>query len=698
MAKAERLKRVDLPQVDPKRERRYFNRELSWLEFNARVLALAADATLPLLERVKFLAIYSRGLDEFFQIRVAGLKEQLAAGVLKASPDGLSPREQLDTISERVRSIVARQNQVFAKKLRPQLATEGIRLVDWEELRKEDHKHLRDTFEQRVYPVLTPLAVDPAHPFPYISNLSLNLAIVVLDPKTRIRRFARVKVPQIIPRFIPLPDGERFLPLEQLMAAHASMLFSGMEIVTNHAFRVTRDADVELEIAEADDLLAATEAIVRRRERSPEAVRLEVHSSMPQVVRTLLIEELNLTPPDVYVSKAMLGLGDLWQLTELDRPDLKYEPWTGVTQARLAPTENSKPNIFEILKEGDVLVQHPYDSFATSVSAFVDQAARDPAVLAIKQTLYRTSVKDSPIVRALIRAAESGKQAVALIEVTARFDEETNIGWARVLEEAGVHVVYGVVGLKTHAKIALVVREEEDGIHRYCHVGTGNYHPGTAALYEDVGLLTADQAIGADVADLFNSLTGYSRQEDYREIVVAPLALRSRLLTLIWEEAEAKDGRIVMKMNSLVDPQMIDALYAASQAGTEIDLIVRGMCCLRPGVPGMSETIRVRSIVGRFLEHSRIFRFGSEARGPRYFIGSADLMERNPDHRVECMTPILDPALTDRLEEFLRVELQDDVLAWELGPDAWAKVPVDVGVNAHEQLQELALTRAGWPR
>jgi len=686
------------PRAEPGRERRYFNRELSWLEFNGRVLSLAENASLPLLERVKFLAIYSRSLDEFFQIRVAGLKEQLSAGLPATSADGMSPREQLDAISERVRSLSARQNSMFAKGLRPKLASAGIRLVDWGELDKQDFKSLRETFERRVYPVLTPLAVDPGHPFPYISNLSLNLAIVVRHPKTRLRRFARVKVPPIIPRFVPLPDGERFLPLEQLIAANVSMLFPGMQIVANHPFRVTRDADVELEVAEADDLLAATEAIVRRRERSPEAVRLEVHRSMPQSVRALLMEELNLTPSDAYVTKAMLGLGDLWQLTELDRPDLKYEPWAGVTQTRLASTDKTKPDLFQIIKAGDILVQHPYDSFATSVAAFVDQAARDPSVLAIKQTLYRTSVKDSPIVRALIRAAESGKQAVATVELTARFDEETNIGWARLLEEAGVHVVYGVVGLKTHAKIALVVREEEGAIRRYCHVGTGNYHPGTATLYEDVGLLTTDPDIAADVADLFNSLTGYSRQDEYRAILVAPLTLRARLLDMIREETRAKDGRIVMKMNSLVDPQMIEALYDASGAGARIDLLVRGICCLRPGVEGLSENIRVRSIVGRFLEHSRIFRFGSDARGPRYFIGSADLMQRNLDYRVECVAPVTDPELMARLAEILSVEFQDDVLAWELGPDGWSKLPIEAGINAHERLQELALERAGWGR
>jgi len=694
MTAKESAARLDLPEAEAGRQVRYLNRELSWLEFNARVLALAEDSSLPLLERVKFLAIYNRNLDEFFQIRVAGLKEQVAAGIPVLSPDGMTPREQLDAISERVRALAARQNQTFAKAIRPKLDAAGIRLVDWDDLGKKERETLTETFDQRVFPILTPLSVDPAHPFPYISNLSLNLAIVARDPQTRIRRFARVKVPPNIPRFVALPDGERFLPLEQLISAHAARLFPGMEIVTDHPFRVTRDADVELEVAEADDLLAATEAVVRRRGRSPEAVRLEVHRSMPQSVRSLLMEEMNLQPTDVYVTKALLGLGDLWQLTELDRADLKFEPWKGVTQARLSGGKAGQPDIFEVLREGDVLVQHPYDSFATSVEAFVNQAARDPSVLAIKQTLYRTSDTESPIVRALIRAADAGKQAVALVELMARFDEEANIAWARLLEEAGVHVVYGVVGLKTHAKTSLVVREEEGEIRRYAHIGTGNYHPGTAALYEDVGLFTADPDLGADVADLFNSLTGYSRQREYRAILVAPLTLRSAMLEMIREEADAPDGRIVMKMNSLVDGPMIDALYEASRAGTNIDLIVRGICCLRPGVPGLSENIRVRSIVGRYLEHSRIFRFGSEERGVRFFIGSADLMPRNLDHRVECAAPVRDPALAARLEEILQVNLEDDALAWELGPTGWSKVPTERGINTQERLQQLALARA----
>ena len=665
---------------------RFANRELSWLDFNARVLALAEDNGLPLLERVRFLAIFSNNLDEFFQIRVAGLKEQLSVGLAATSPDGMTAREQLDAISRRVRLLKTRQHRIWAKSVRPRLDAAGISVVDWADLGDEDRVHLRQRFERRVFPILTPLSVDPAHPFPYISDLSLNLAVVVRDPSTHIRRFARVKVPPNIVRLLPLPDGERFIPQEEVIAANLDLLFPGMEILAVHPFRVTRDLDLDLEIDEADDLLAAIESILRQRERSPEAVRLEVHRSMPKAVRSLIEEELGVDPSDVFVTKSIMGLGDLMELTKLDRPDLKYERWVGVTQPRLQPGGSGPVDLFSVISEGDILVHHPYDSFSTSVELFVEQAARDPSVLAIKQTLYRTSGQDSPIVRALMRAAESGKQTVALVELTARFDEETNITGAKVLEQAGVHVVYGVVGLKTHAKCSLVVREEGDTIRRYCHVGTGNYHSVTATLYEDFGLLTADPDITADVADLFNYLTGYSQQQAYRRILVAPITLRSRLLEMIRREAAALDGRIVMKMNSLVDSEMIDALYEASCAGTEIDLIVRGICCLRPGEPGMSEHIRVRSIVGRYLEHSRIYRFGSEERGVRFFIGSADLMPRNLDHRVECVTEVVDRGLKDRLDEILRVNLDDDVLAWELGPGGWSKVLTERGIDTHSLL------------
>jgi polyphosphate kinase len=672
---------------------RYENRELSWLEFDARVLALAEDPKVPLLERVRFIAIYSNNLDEFFQVRVAGLHEQLEAGA-PAGPDGLSPAEALTAIQARVRTLSTRRNRILTKGILPALAKEGIRIVSWADLSKSERLAMRFRFEEQIFPVLTPLAVDPAHPFPYVSDLSLSLAIVVRDPETRQRRFARVKVPQNLPRFIAVAEGTRYIPIEQVVAAHVDRLFPGMEIIAQHPFRVTRDADMEVEADEAEDLLSAIEESVRRRQRSLEAVRLEVDPSMPKSIVALLLEELDLTSRDVYVTKPFVGIGSLMELTKIDRPSLQYEPWTSVTQQRLVPVLRGTRTIFDVIAEGDLLVQHPYDSWDTSVAAFLDAAAKDPRVLAIKQTLYRTSLKDSPVIQALVRAAAAGKQTVAMVELKARFDEQANIEWARILEEAGVHVVYGVVGLKTHAKLSMVVRDEDNKIRRYCHVGTGNYHPGTATAYEDIGLLTADPEIGADVSDLFNYITGYSRQDDYRRVLVAPLGLRRQLLAMIAEETAAgADGRIVMKMNSLVDPTMIDALYAASAAGASVDLIVRGACCLRPGVPGLSDNIRVRSLVGRFLEHSRVFRFGSDRRGARYYIGSADLMQRNLDHRVECVTPVLDPALTPHLQEILRLELKDDGLAWELSPKGWSKVPRRHSVDANRALMELARSR-----
>ena len=685
--------RSPVPDVDA--ESRFLNRELSVLDYNARILACAEDKSRSPLERARFAAILGRNLDEFFQIRVSGLREQLIAGVPGTSPDGMSPREQLDAIRARAQELVARQTQVFEKQLRPQLSVDGIRITDWADLKKAQREELGTVFEERVYPVLTPLSVDPAHPFPYISDLSLNLAVVVRDPDTGVRRFARVKVPPLLPRFLKLSGGRRFVPLEQVIAAHVERLFPGMKIVARHPFRVTRDADVEVEVDEADDLMETLESLLRGRQRAPEAVRLEVTTSMPQRLRSILLRELRLSSSDLYIIDGLLDLGALWSLTEQKGPAAKGTRSVGVTPPELGAPLSEPTDILSTLNERDVLVHHPYDRFSTSVEAFVDQAADDPDVLAIKQTIYRTSDEgEAPVVRSLVRAAETGKEVVALVELTARGDEEANIAWARTLEKAGVHVVYGVVGLKTHAKIVLVVRQEGDTIRRYCHVGTGNYNPETATTYEDVGLLSSEVELAADVADLFNRLTGYSNGNGYRRVLVAPGMLRSRLLELIRAEAEAPDGRIVMKMNSLVDPQMIDALYEASEAGTEIDLIVRGICCLRPGVKGMSERIRVRSIVGRFLEHSRIFRFGSDERGPRYYIGSSDLMPRNLDRRVECVAPVTDPALTARLAEILAVNLADDVLAWELRPGGWSKVKTKAGLNTHRRLQELAEERA----
>jgi len=681
------------PSVVPDFESRFLNRELSWLEFNARVLALAEDRALPLLERVRFLAIYSQNLDEFFQVRVSGLLEQHDAGVVGATPEGMTPGEQLAAIRARVDELAERVERVFSEELMPALEKADIRLVLWGDLGDDDRALLAGEFADRIFPVLTPLSVDPAHPFPYISSLSLNLAAVVRDPMTGGRRFARVKVPPLLPRFVALPDGERFVPLEHVIAAHLDRLFPGMELVGHHVFRITRDADVEVEEDEGEDLLEAIETVLRRRRRGATSVRLEIDRAMSDEVRGLLMRELDLESEQVYEAAGPLDLSALWSFVNLDRPDLKLEPWTPVTPPRLAGDGEHPPDIFEVLRRGDLLVHHPYDSFQSSVVAFIEQAARDPNVLAIKQTMYRTSV-DSPIVRALIRAAEAGKQVVALVELKARFDEQANITWARALEQAGVHVVYGVVGLKTHAKTCLVVRREGSGIRRYAHVGTGNYNPSTARLYEDVGILTADRHLGSDLTDLFNLLTGYSRQREYGRLLVAPVTLRPRLVELVNEEAAGPNGQIVLKMNSLVDPDMIDALYGASQAGVQIDLLIRGICCLRPGVPGLSENIRVRSLVGRFLEHSRVFRFGAHDRS-RYFIGSADLMPRNLDRRVEAVAPVEDPALRARLDEVFEACLADDVLAWELGPSGrWAKVPTERGIDAQARLMEAAVARA----
>jgi polyphosphate kinase len=684
---------TSLTTVAPTTDSRYLNRELSWLDFSERVLALAEDDSQPLLERVKYLAIYCANLDEFFQVRVSGLREQVSAGVASATPEGMTPIQQVGAIGERVRAVNPRVEALFARVIRPALARAGIRIVDWGELENADRDLLAREFRDRIFPVLTPLSVDPAHPFPYVSSLSLNLAAIVRDPVTGLRRFARVKVPPLLPRFLGLPDGERFVPLEQVIAAHLDALFPGMEIINHHVFRVTRDADLDVEEDEAEDLLAAIETELLRRRLGASPVRLEIHASTTMEVRSLLMRELELEASEVYSVEGMLGLSALAGLVETDRPDLKYDAWLPVAEPRLVDGDG-RPNLFDVLQAGDVLVQHPYDSFSASAEAFVEQASRDPDVLAIKQTLYRTS-PDSPIVRALIAAAEAGKQVVALVELKARFDEQANITFARALEQAGVHVVYGVVGLKTHAKVCLVVRREQAGIRRYAHIGTGNYNPSTARLYEDVGLLTADPQIGADVTDLFNLLTGYSRQREYRQLLIAPLMLRSRLTDLIQREAMSDDGTIVLKMNSLVDADMIDVLYQASQAGARIDLIVRGICCLRPGVRDLSENIRVHSIVGRFLEHSRIFRFGTPDRGVDLYIGSADLMPRNLDHRVEALVPVTDPGLRQRIDEMLELELSDDVLAWRLGPDGvWRKVPTDRGVNAQERLMAMATERA----
>ena len=678
---------------------RYLNRELSWLDFNERVLSLAADATVPLLERAKFLAIFSQNLDEFFQVRVAGLKDQVEAGLGATSPDGRTPGQQLLEVRDRVEALVARQQHLFLDEVAPALAAHGIRLSRWNDLDDDDEKFMVETFERRIFPVLTPLAVDPGHPFPYISNLALNLAVLLRDPVTGERRFARVKVPDLLPRFVVMPDGEWFVPLEQVIAAHLGQLFPGMEVESTDTFRVSRNADLTLEEEEADDLLAAVEIELRRRQFG-RAVRLEISDGITDEVRELLQRELDLADDDTYQLEGPLDLGGLWSVHALDRPELKDPVFGRVSPARLDNGEDERPDFFAVLREGDVLVHHPYDSFRTTVEEFIRQASVDPHVLAIKMTLYRTS-GDSPIVRSLIRAAERGKQVAVLVELKARFDEGANIEWAKALETAGVHVVYGLVGLKVHTKTSLVVRDEPDGIRRYCHIGSGNYNSKTARIYEDVGLLTCDADIGADLTQLFNFLTGYGRDVRYQRLLVSPHTTRTGIEALIdGEVAAAGRGRpasITLKMNSLVDAQLIDALYVASQAGVEVDLVIRGICCLIPGVPGLSERIRVRSIVGRYLEHSRIFQFanGDGEGRPKMLIGSPDLMPRNLDRRVEALVPVDEPGLQARLDEILEVNLADDTLAWELDAHGrWTRLSGHDGVNTHERLQTIARTRA----
>lgn len=671
----------------------YLNRELSWLDFSRRVLAMTGRHDVPLLERAKFLAIWAGSLDEFFQVRVAGLKEQEAHGLRSHTADGLTPSQQLAAIRAEVIGQYETVSKKFLSEIAPALAAEGIVFSDYPTLDAEDRDYLDSQFHELVFPVVTPLAVDPAHPFPYISNLSLNLAIVVRNPETGLSKFARVKIPPVLPRFLVLPDGEQFVPLEQLIAAHIDTLFPGMEVERHHAFRVTRNADFEIEEDEGGDLLMAIESELTQR-RFGRMVRLEVQPDMPADILDLLKREMGAVDEDVYVVEGPLDLAGLWGLYDLERPELKFEPWAGVVPSRLSVPLSETVDVFGVIRQGDLLVHHPYDSFVSSVEAFVAQAARDPDVLAIKSTLYRTT-SDSPIMRALIEAAQRGKQVVALVELKARFDEERNIEWAQRLEEAGVHVMYGVVGLKTHTKLTLVVRREGDRVVRYAHIGTGNYNERTARTYEDVGVFTADSDIGADLTDLFNYLTGYSRQRSYRKLAVSPEGIRQRMTELIRAEAERPNGHITMKMNALVDEGMIGELYEASARGARVELVVRGICCLRPGIPGMSDNITVRSLVGRYLEHSRIYRFGPRGSDRVYYVGSADLMPRNLDRRVEALVPVTDPTLQFRIDEVLDVVLADDNLSWEMLPDGtWRRVPQRVGLDAHVALQELALARS----
>ncbi len=677
---------------------RYLNRELSWLEFNARVLYEAKDPRNPLLERVKFLAIFAGNLDEFFQVRVAGLKQQAAARSARLSPDGLSAAEQLTRIRPEIQHLVAAHSAAFAF-VRRALAEKGISIVKYNRV-PQHHARLRERFLDEIFPVLTPLAVDPGHPFPYISTLSLSIAVGLRIPETGERRFARVKVPAVLPRLMEI-EPNTFVLLDQVIANNLDALFTGMEITDAHLFRVTRNADLAIEEDEADDLLLAIEEELRRR-RFGEAVRLEVERSMPASTRKLLLEGIGLADDDCYEVSGMLDLSGLWAIAGLDRPDLQLPTRAPAVPARLVPADNDEPaDTFAAIRTGDILVHHPYESFAASVERFIAQAAEDPDVLTIKQTLYRTS-GDSPIVQHLVRAAESGKQVVVLVEIKARFDEEANIVWARKLERAGAHVVYGLVGLKTHCKLALVVRREGSLLRRYVHIGTGNYNPKTARLYTDLGLLTCRPDLGADATDLFNVLTGLSRQRDFRRLLVAPHGLRSRILALIEREIgfarAGREARIVLKCNAIVDPASVEAIYAASQAGVDVELIVRGICSVRPGVAGLSERIRVRSIIGEYLEHSRVFGFENGGQ-PEWYIGSADLMERNLDRRVEAAVPIEDREARGRIAEMIAVLLADDRHSWQLGPDAvWRRTEELTKVigshDAFETLMQLAAESA----
>lgn len=707
------------PSINLNDSKYYINRELSWLEFNSRVLHEACDQRTPLLERLKFLAIFSSNLDEFFMVRVAALKQQVDAKVNSLTPDGRTPEQQLDEIRLHLNPLVKKQNEQFEQVLQPLLANHGIHILKYIEMNEKQRNYLDNYFKEQIFPVLTPLAVDPSHPFPYISNLSLNLAVVVKNPETEEEFFARVKVPNVLPRFIPLPselgidnNGKTAnwigVPLEQAIAHNLEYLFPGMNIQEYHPFRITRDADLELEEDEADDLLLAIEQELRKRRMGGTPVRLEIQSQTPEVLRSRLLQDLELSENDVYAVDGLLGLRDLMHFMALPLPELKDPPRQSVVPSRLQrlrepsidpdvlDVEEGK-DFFAVIREKDLLVHHPYQSFSGTVERFITHAAWDPQVLAIKMTLYRTS-GDSPIVNALIAAAENGKQVSVLVELKARFDEENNIYWARRLERVGVHVVYGLVGLKTHSKIVMVVRREKARMRRYVHIGTGNYNPKTARLYTDLGLLSCREELGADLTDVFNFLTGYSRQKTYREILVAPVNMRDRFLELINREMEnvqnGFSGRIVAKMNSLVDPEIITALYNASRAGVQIDLIVRGICCLRPGLKDISENIRIISIIGRFLEHSRIFYFYNNNQEEIY-IGSADWMRRNLDRRVEVITPIRDPEIAKDLQEILGIMLADNRQAWDLQADGTyiQRRPYDDSQEANSQkiLMSMAL-------
>ena len=671
---------------------RFLDREISWLQFNERVLQLAADENVPLLERCRYLAIFTSNLDEFFMVRVAGLKRRIATGIAVRSASGLEPREVLDQIGHVAHELMSMQARVYGEQVRPALEAEGITIVRWDELAEEERQRLGTVFRSRLFPVLTPLAVDPAHPFPYISGLSLNLAVVLVNPRTGKEHFARVKVPEVLPRLLRVEAGPeddvladmydtRFVPLEDVIAANLGHLFPGMEIREHFTFRVTRNEDLEVEEDDNENLLTALERELTRRRFGP-PVRLEVEEDMDDHVLDLIVREIGVAPSEVYRLPAPLDIRALNVIADLERSDLHFEPFVARTNADLAPTESAKArDLFASVRKQDVLLQHPYDSFSTSVQAFIEQAAADPRVLAIKQTLYRTS-GDSPIIDALIDAAEAGKQVLAVVEIKARFDEVNNISWARKLEHAGVHVVYGIVGLKTHCKLALVVRQEAEGLRRYCHIGTGNYNPKTARIYEDFGLLTDDEQVGEDLTRLFNQLSGIAPRSRFKRLLVAPRSVRSGLITHIEAEIEHEranpgSGHIAIKVNSIVDEQIIDALYRASQAGVKVQVWVRGICSLRPGIPGVSENIEVRSILGRFLEHSRIFLFGGGGE-PVVYIGSADMMHRNLDRRVEALVRLSDPRHIADLESLVARGMSDEYSHWKLGSDGrWIRHHLD---------------------
>ena len=669
---------------------RFLDRELSWLAFNRRVLELAGDIDLPVLERAKFLAIFAGNLDEFFMVRVAGLKRRIATGIAVRAASGYTAREVLERIWTHAYELQRQQADLFNHDIQPALVAHGIQLLRWDQLTPQEKAETELFFDDKVFPVLTPLAVDPSHPFPYISGLSLNLAVVVRNPVTGNELFARVKVPPLLPRFVAVAEL-RFVPLEDVIAAHLHTLFPGMGIVQTHTFRVTRNEDVEVEEDDAENLLQALERELMRRRFGP-PVRLEVEESIDPHVLELLISELGVNELEVFRLPGPLDLTGLWTLVGLDRDDLKERRFVPKTSRQLSEVETATaPDVLAVVRERDVLLHHPYDSFSTSVQLFLEQAARDPHVLAIKQTLYRTS-GDSPIVDALIDAAQAGKQVLALVEIKARFDEQNNIEWARKLEEAGVHVVYGLVGLKTHGKLSMVVRDDGDQLRRYCHIGTGNYHPKTARLYEDFGLLTCDPVVGEDVSNLFNVLSGYSMNTDYERFLVAPHSVRTGLVERIEREIDNHRQGLPsgarFKCNSIVDEGVIDALYRASQAGVAIDIWVRGICAVRPGVPGLSETIRVVSILGRFLEHSRAYCF--ENGGDReVWIGSADLMHRNLDRRVETLIRLIDPEEAAGIESLFDFAFDERTAAWDLLPDgAWVRRLLDADGHRLREYQE----------